>query len=183
MLFATWPRKESEPSHEALAKAFEAALMYCEPWSVDRAVGRFIRGTAKGHDMAFRPTGPQVAQLATELQNEESRISEITNRVSQQTNRIEYQGPPKHQRAAQSAIWNAIKAELRKPNIHELAMDYVAKGLSVPGTTFTPAGARFPDGTFHSIERMRLAVSEPIPNTEEHMVWQERMEKAMEANQ
>lgn len=182
VLFATWPRKDSEQPMEVLVKAYEAALLYCEPWSVDMAVGRFIRGAAKGHDMAFRPTGPQVAQLATTLQSEEGRINDIQQRVSDQTNRIEYKEPPKEVKVAQATVWNRIRRELEKPNIHELAQEYMRLKWSTPRTVFDVDGAHFPDGTHHSVEEMRLRLNEPPPNTEAHLEWQEAIEKLQNAH-
>lgn len=159
-LFASWPRREDEPPLQNLLKAFETSCLYCEPWAVERAVNKFVQGKVENHNMAFRPTAPQIAQVAQGYQSEENRIKEISNRVEAQHNQIEYKGPPKEIRDAQVQLWQRIKAELSKPDITELAQEYMRRGWSTPRTIFDVHGAHFPDGTHHSIEEMRERINE-----------------------
>lgn len=179
VLFATWPRHEGEPPVNNLMKAFEASCLYAEPWAVEKAVKRFITGNVNGHNMSFRPSPPQIAQLATSIQADEKRIDEIGDRVRQQARQIEYQRAPKEQRDMGVKLWQRIRHELSKPNITELAQEYMRRGLSVHGTRFDITGAYFPDGTHHTIEQMRHLVNEPRPNTEEHLMWQEQMDREL----
>ena len=153
--------------------------MYCQPWALDRAVRRFIHGEAQGHAMAFRPTPPQVAQLAQSIQQTEHRLTQMQERIDAQQNAIEYQRPSKEERARRVKLWNRIRGELSKPNIAELAQEYMRRGWSTPGTRFDVSGAYFPDGTHESIEAMRLRINKPKPNTEEHLNWQEQMDREM----
>lgn len=176
VLFATWPRHDSEPKMDSLVKAFETSCLYSEPWAVEKAIKRFITGNVDGHNMSFRPTPPQVAQLAKTIEAEQGRINEMTDRVRSQQNRIEYKRAPKQQRDAQVNVWNRIKAELSKPDISELAQEYFRRGWSVPGCLFDINGVSFPDGTFQTIEEMRHRINEPTPRTEEHLKWQEEMD-------
>lgn len=177
VLFATWPRHDSEPPVNNLMKAFETSCLYADPWAVEKAVKRFITGNVNSHNMSFRPSPPQIAQLATSIQAEEKRIDEIGDRIRQQTRQIEYQRAPKEQRDMGVKLWQRIRHELSKANIAELSQAYIVHGLSVPGTIFDVNGAHFPDGTRHSIEQMCRNVNFPEPNTLDHLDWQESLDE------
>lgn len=163
MLFTAWPPTSNDKQTvEQLSGSYELALMYCHPEFVKRAITAFVQGRVDGHNMAFRPTPPQIAQWANKAQNEDDRIKEISNRVDGQRKQIEYQKAPKEVRDRQVELWQRIKAELRKPNIAELSDVYVRDKISPPGTVFDPLGAHFPDGTHHSIEEMRKRVGNQV---------------------
>lgn len=155
LLMATWPRRDDEPPIQHLIKAYEIACQYCDPQYIEQSVMAFVQGRATGHNMAFRPTPAQIAERTNKAQAESDRINEISKRVIGQTHQIEYQKAPKQIRTEQVSIWDRIKAEIRKPNIAELADVYMRERISTPGTVFDVKGAWFPDGTHHSIEEMR----------------------------
>jgi hypothetical protein len=159
MVFDMWPILGSEAkTPEGVVKSYEVALMYLEPWSLERAVLKFVQGKVENHNAAFRPSPPQIAQLANKIQNEENRYQGIIDRVSDQTSRLEYQQASKEERQVGVDAWRVVRDSLLGLRIDELARLYIDRKISVPGTTFDIHGAHYPDGQHHDIEQMRRTV-------------------------